>query len=320
MSNKNRYDRKTFSNKEIEILFIRYKSQHKFKSLFIDKIFDSYYKWRNDVIRHMDFGSCNKFFFRLEPEKKCTHCSNVLGIESYYYAMQRGKNKKGFRKYCPECLKFYVWQRGPIDKKSDKYKAIKEHNIRWSKTKEAQAQYKKQGIKNSEFMSKFSITEKGIQSRKEAAIKQSVTMKKLIAEGKFVPPITNAWTHWSAVVRVNGIDYKFRSSWEACFYVCNWYYVDYETLRILYVNERNENKIYIADFYDAKTHTIYEIKPKSMYLKQIHKMSKIIEHCIANNIKFVWVNESNILQFVDIKKFDKFNILQYNKMIKHILK
>ena len=94
--------------------------------------------------------------------------------------------------------------------------------------------------------------------------------------------------------------------------------MEYETHRISYVDDNGKERITIIDFYDEKTNTLYEIKPSSIYKIQQKKMNAVINHCKKNKIKFYWINEHNILDYVDINKFDKFNIMQYNKMLKGI--
>ena len=91
--------------------------------------------------------------------------------------------------------------------------------------------------------------------REQAAKKQSVTMKKKIADGSFTPCVTNSWAR--SRVKVGGL--PFRSSWEALFWIIN-QNLEYETLRIPYIfNGTTHN--YILDFVDRENRIIYEIKP-----------------------------------------------------------
>jgi hypothetical protein len=89
-------------------------------------------------------------------------------------------------------------------------------------------------------------------------IKQSETMKEKIANGSFTPPITNSWTHWAAHANKNGKTKRFRSSWEAVFWLLTDF--EYEKIRVPYHLHGN-NRVYIVDFVDPIGKVIYEIKP-----------------------------------------------------------
>jgi hypothetical protein len=135
-------------------------------------------------------------------------------------------------------------------------------------------------------------------------------MREKIKNGEFTPNITNSWTHWDAKIKIDGKIKKFRSSWEACFYICN-SNLKYEMLRIPY-----GDKIYIADFYDEKNRILYELKPRASYNTQIKKITEIIEYCKENGIIFKWINENNILKYIDSSKINGYNRKQYNKMMR----
>jgi|APCry1669192010_1035390.scaffolds.fasta_scaffold00505_15 hypothetical protein len=96
------------------------------------------------------------------------------------------------------------------------------------------------------------------ESRTATAKKISDSMKKLIVTGKFTPCITNSWCRSRVII--NNI--PFRSSWEAVFYILN-DTVQYEKIRIPYVNESGVERIYIVDFLDELNKRLFEIKPKS---------------------------------------------------------
>lgn len=114
------------------------------------------------------------------------------------------------------------------------------------------------------------------ESKKEiyraARKKQSATLKKKILEGTFTPCITNSWTKWDATVNINGHIKKFRSYWEAAFYLLNTN-LEFEKIRIPYTYN-NENYNYIVDFVDFINKILYEIKPNST------------KDTIVNQIKF----------------------------------
>lgn len=310
--NKNRYNRKKLSDLEVNKLVLKYKNSRQYTSLFSDKVFDSENKWRNDVIRHLDVDSCNKFFWSIEPVlPKCITCQRYLTLDQYSYGA-RELGFKGFKKYCSSCERGGLWRyynRSELQKKR-----ISRGLKRWAKTIKGQKYYKIRGCENSKFMKRFSHTTDGIQIRNAAKIKQSKTMREKIAKGEFTPNITNSWTHWTAKVNIHGKVKSFRSSWEACFAVCH-PNLEYETIRIPY-----GQKIYIADFYDSNLRILYEIKPIATYNTQVEKISKVILYCLNHNIKFVWINEHNILKYIDQTMFKGYNKRQLDKMMNSICK
>jgi len=308
MNTKCRYNRNHFSVKQIKELVKKYNNSQKYKSLFSEKLFDSEYKWRNDIIRRLDSESCNIFFWFIEPIiNNCKYCGIKLNYNEYSYG---GKEFgfKGFKKYCLKCEDSGIWKK---QKRTElQCKNISNGLKSWSKTKDGKKYYKKRGEENSIFMKTFLKTDLGIKIRNKLNKKVSKSIRKKIKDGSFTPNITNSWTHWNAKIKIKGKIKKFRSSWEACFYVCH-PELKYEFIRIPY-----NNKTYIGDFYDDKNKILYEIKPRSSYNTQVEKISKVIEFCKINKIKFIWINENNILKYIDESKIIGYNRKQYDKMIK----
>lgn len=307
------YDRKYYSDEEINRLIISYyENKNKLVDLFDkNKIHSTIKLWRNSVIRRLDKDSCNRFFFKLEENiPVCKYCKNTLSIKEYLY--KGGKDR--FGKYCMDCIKNRNHCRY---KHSDE--SIKKFSISkslWAKSKDGLKFYKRLGKHNSINLKKFFKTKKGIKQLKSNAKILSKILKEKIKLGTFTPNITNSWTHWDAIVTLGGKLRKFRSSWEACFFISN-PSLSYEKIRIPY-EIKGKQKTYISDFYDEKNHILYEIKPKSIFEKQQYKIQKVIKYCLDNNIKFVWVNENNIMKYIDKKKFTEDNLSQYNKMIKGV--
>ena len=73
--------------------------------------------------------------------------------------------------------------------------------------------------------------------------KQSETMKLKIKNGEFTPCVTNSWCH--SRIEIHNI--PFRSCWEAAFYILN-PNLEYEKVRIPFIDEEGNEKIYITDF------------------------------------------------------------------------
>lgn len=113
---------------------------------------------------------------------------------------------------------------------------------------------------------------------------KSDTIKTLILEGKYTPKTENRLNHKK--LEYNGI--KYRSSWEIIFHYLNPTML-YETIRIPYTLKNGETHIYISDFYDNKTNTIYEIKPDKIY-KDLYEKMKAIEDSIKYNTDYNFVH------------------------------
>lgn len=113
--------------------------------------------------------------------------------------------------------------------------------------------------------------------------KLSNTLKSKILNGSFTPNITNRWTHFN--IKINGK--KFRSSWEAVFWLLN-KNCKYEKIRISYYY-KNKMYIYIVDFVDYKNKILYEIKPKSLLNDEKNIIKQNAAQEWANNNKYNYV-------------------------------
>jgi hypothetical protein len=194
---------------------------------------------------------------------------------------------------------------------------FKKSKSKWVQSEKGKKFYATLGKSNSIRLKKFFNTDDGKKQIRNSAKKQSKILKEKIKNGKFTPNITNSWTHWNATVIIGDKKYKFRSSWEASFFVCNKNY-KYETLRIPYIDGKGESRTYVGDFYDTENKVLYEIKPRSVFKKQHIKINGAIQYCQKNDIKFIWINEKNILNYVDKNMFSEYNLKQYNKMLQGI--
>lgn len=128
-------------------------------------------------------------------------------------------------------------------------------------------------------------------SNKELREKQSDTIRKLISDGVFTPPITNSWTHWDSIYTYNNKEYKFRSSWEAAFWSA-YKHLKFEELRIPYLYE-GKTHTYIVDFIDYDKRVVYEIKPTDRYLeKEIVKEKYLKQWCLDNNYEYIFITNN----------------------------
>lgn len=119
--------------------------------------------------------------------------------------------------------------------------------------------------------------------------KQSISMKNSILQGKFTPCVTNSWCRSKIIYK----DKKFRSSWEALFYLLN-EELEYETIRIPYFSNTNKQRIYIVDFFDKKTNTLFEVKPKSLKNKENNIVKEKAAQIYANKnfLNYIVIDES----------------------------
>lgn len=237
----------------------------------------------------------------------CEHCNNLF--------MSNSKNAK----YCQECINNNVWKLKKnisLEKLKQRGESITKSLIKFHKSEHGKFNAKKLGKINSEKLKKYFQTEKGKLQIRSSAIKQSKKMKQLIADGKFTPTITNSWTHWDAkIILSDGKIKKFRSSWEAAFWNSN-KHLEYETVRIPYIDKNNKKRNYIPDFYDKDNNIVYEIKPTVHYNQQRWKISQAIDFCLKNNLKFIWINENNLLEYINEEDFKiEENIEQYKKVL-----
>jgi hypothetical protein len=162
------------------------------------------------------------------------------------------------------------------------------------------------------------LTDLSQEERERRNKKSSYSQKNNILNGNFTPQ-NNYRTKRRIELEFDNIKYYFRSSWEICFFISN-HYLSYETLRIKYKKE-NEYKIYIPDFIDYNNRIIYELKPKRQFISQNEKMNGAIDWCLENDYRFIWINENNILNYIDenICNEEKY-IPYYDKMLKGVLK
>lgn len=306
----NRYgNRRHYDNDEIGVLYDRYQNnEDKLSSLFTDKRFKTEASWRNDIARNMDRDSSARLLILVKP-RTCRYCDTV--IDQHTYVLDAVK----ISQFCRTCKDGKVWKKAtPVNAESRRLRGqrITESKLKFYQGPDGERVRRMIGEKNRVRMLAYMQTEEGLAQKDRVGAKQSMIMKEKIRKGEFTPRITNSWTHWTAQITVDGQLHKFRSSWEACFWLCN-QHLQYETIRIPY-ELAGKPHTYIPDFYDADTNTIYEIKPRSSYNIQIDKMMIVINHCISVGLRFVWINEDNIFDWIDETKFDEINQPQLEKV------
>lgn len=258
---------------------------------------------------------CGDDFKGTPNQLRCKDCIDNGYLLQCEYCNDEFYSKQKNGKYCPNCVENKVWIKS--NRPDCVGKKISEAKKKFYNTDKGKKVAKANGKKISKSLKEYFKTDEGLQQIKETAKIQSKIMKEKIKNGNFTPNISNTFTHWDAIIQLDNGVKKFRSSWEACFWYCN-QRLKYEKIRIPYVDKYGNEKTYIADFFDEYENILYEIKPKKYYLKQSHKMDKIIEYCKENDYTFKWINEFNILEHIDLNKFEGNNKEQLNKLLEGI--
>lgn len=163
---------------------------------------------------------------------------------------------------------------------------------------------KKVTVRGKKTRSTSEYKEKIVPIRKKAKEKHSATMKRKILEGSFTPNIRNRYTGISTYFIFDKEEKKFRSSWEAIFWLKNQHLI-YEKVRVPYFY-KGESKVYIVDFEDKENKILYEIKPSNLTVdsKVVEKTKACIEWCKNNNYQFIIVDETWFKKDENIKLED----------------
>ena len=312
----NRFTRTEFTDGQVIELFERYKLlANRYESLFSGKDKKTDKLWNYDLARHMTRESKGKLQHLInEYHGKVSYCQ---GCRNKMTLREHLETSNSYRRHCPDCEEKRVWAtRSALGEEKLRARGclISEKKKAWYKTDEGREVARMVGEINSTKMKAYNKTDAGRATIERNAVIASGRMRDRIAKGEFMPNITNGFTHWTAQITLNGEVNKFRSSWEACFWLCN-RHLSYETYRIPYM-EGGVRRTYIADFFDYSTNTLYEIKPSGRWVKEATKMNCVVDFCLKNNVKFIWLNERNILQYIDREQFNEDNMTQYNMLIK----
>jgi hypothetical protein len=253
---------------------------------------------------------CETDFLGVWNKTLCVECELVGYDHVCQYCNVNYIDSQRYRTYCKTCTDNRVWQRGK--RTAEVGLKISEAKLKFFKTEKGREVAVSVGKQNSEKMKQYHQTSAGIETRNRVSKQNSDLMKKKIESGEFTPKITNTFTHWDAIIDVDGIQKKFRSSWEACVWFSNQHW-EYETIRIPYVDISGNRKIYIVDFYDPINRILIEIKPKSNIKDNLHKIDAAEQYCLENSMKFIILNETNIRNYINESIFIGQNKKQLDK-------
>ena len=151
---------------------------------------------------------------------------------------------------------------------------------------------------------------------------QSERMRKKIAEG-YIPPKNN----WSKTrIIVNNI--KFRSTWEAYFYlfkIDNGIELAFEKITLKYFNSlKNKNSNYITDFVNYDSKEIFEIKPncKRDNITVLEKEASARLWCGQNYYSYIFISDNwfkeNYNEVIIVKYKHLMNENIFNLLIKNL--
>jgi hypothetical protein len=139
--------------------------------------------------------------------------------------------------------------------------------------------------------------------------KQSLTMKKKIVTGEFTPNTNNYRTHKMLSFNFHGVTRKVRSVWELIWWALHPTF-GYEELRLPYtINE--ESHIYIVDFVDHASRTVYELKPKKYQTGLIFEAKKksLYQWAASNQFDVQYISEEYFQKLGRLEMIDILNKL-----------
>jgi len=155
----------------------------------------------------------------------------------------------------------------------------------------------------------------------ESKLKQSNTVKDKIYNGLFTPCITNSWENSRVRIKVDGCEYKFRSTWESLFWCLN-RKLKYEKIRIKYYDTKKQTfRNYIVDFVDEDNNILYEIKPKCNVNTTNSRDKEIgaLSFCNSNNFYYKYITELYLLDNLHLLLKDDI-VINNEKLYKSVMK
>lgn len=255
---------------------------------FSHNIYDNRKAWIDSLSRSLNQHDKALFIYKTLPPHYSIHSQIQLNFDDFDI------KKCKFAKYTKSEIQERVWmikRKGHVVSEITRNKISKSVN-NFLNSEKGKDFIQKQVIQASNFWN----SDQGLDIIDKNRKINSERMKRYIADGTLDPCRSNTgWTHWTATITLNdGTVKKFRSSWEACVWFCNQHF-EYENIRI-----HHNNHILINDFFDKNTKSLLEIKPTSRYNKEITKIQAWEQYCADNNLSFIWINEHNISNYINI--------------------
>ncbi len=151
---------------------------------------------------------------------------------------------------------------------------------------------RKKYIDDPSFKEKISAKSKEFWSISENRERQSNIMKEKILNGSFTPAVTNSWANSRIRLTIKDCEYKFRSSWEAMYWLLNTHML-YEKIRIPYMGSDNKKHIYMVDFVDFNSRKLIEIKPEVNRKSTKNRLKELAAEnwCTQNNYNYEVISE-----------------------------
>jgi hypothetical protein len=310
----NTKERVALKDHELISMVEKFRSQnHLYYSPLNEREYDSHTAWMGHLSHYWDTSTVCSFKLHLHPVS-CKHCEIQITPANWFI----GSDKK-VSLYCASCVESGSWRTTShrVKHNIQTGSAISEAKIAFYQTARGEEVKQSIGQKNRGHRNVFYASEEGNAYKLSYGEHMSKVMSQKVLSGEFTPNIKNSRTNWEAsVVDTNGNKRNFRSSWEACVWLSNnsW---TYEKIRIPY-KVNNVIKIYLVDFVDEKTKTLYEVKPIAFLDKFNIKKCAADKWCAENGYSFMILTEQNIMDHVDITKFSDNNMQQLDRLRRSI--
>jgi len=144
----------------------------------------------------------------------------------------------------------------------------------------------------------------------------SEQMKHKILNGDFTPKSENYKTFGMISFKYNDEIRNVRSSWELLFWVL-YPNLEYEKIRLPYYDTlMQKERVYIVDFYDKDTNTLYEVKPS----KYRYTLSDKIKSLENTNFNYEIIDENFFKDKITTKIIEKLknNVINYKEISKRL--
>ncbi len=230
----------------------------------------------------------------MSPIKKKEIAKKIGIANSKSFDEKFGIEKSNFLKN--QISSFFKGRKQPDAQKIKRIKTRKDNNEKYKREWHTSDSKEKISISNKTTHTSDEFRLKNKDTYQLSRLKQSETMKSKIRNGEFTPSSNNWKRAISFNIGVNGEHLRFRSKWEAIYYLVslkNGIDLEYEKIRIPYEFEGNCHN-YIVDFLSNQNKAIIEIRPKCRQTekKEIAKFNAAKEWAKVNNFDFLLIDET----------------------------
>jgi hypothetical protein len=210
-----------------------------------------------------------------------------------------------------------VWKRAEslgADKLKARGRKITDAKLEFYATDEGKKVAKSIGEQNAIKMRAYVQSEDGLEVRRIAAEKSSITLKNLILNGSLTPKSNNRNTHWESWYN----DKRYRSSWEAFYQSLN-ESAQHEVLRIPYVDCAGKDRVYIVDFVDDVNKQVIEVKPRELLdtPKMVPKKLALENWALTNGYSVIYADQQFLFSHPLPSDMSCFDLHTQQKLLKY---